>query len=172
MLTIYLYWIKGILRGYAKRSGRRPSGSQRPPGGPQVRPAAADFPRDVCLTVSRNHAVFLLYLKDQSTLTHWCLDKKGCLFANNRFKCMLLKRKFPISFEISLFILLQSLIIASSEINVCIDPGDNESFLPYCVLDEQHKCSYRVPRDMYHSISAGGCHRFDRTTSLYSHTVT
>ena len=28
-------------------------------GGPVVRPAAADFPRDVCLTVSRNHAVFL-----------------------------------------------------------------------------------------------------------------
>ena len=27
---IYLYWIKGILRGYAIRSGRRPSGSQRP----------------------------------------------------------------------------------------------------------------------------------------------
>ena len=26
-----------------------------------VRPAAADFPRGVCLTVSRNHAVFLLY---------------------------------------------------------------------------------------------------------------
>ena len=30
-------------------------------GGPVVRPAAADFPRDVCLTVSRHHAVFLLY---------------------------------------------------------------------------------------------------------------
>ena len=28
--TIYLYWIKGILRGYAIRSGRRTSGSQRP----------------------------------------------------------------------------------------------------------------------------------------------
>ena len=28
--AIYLYWIKGILRGYAIRSGRRPSGSQRP----------------------------------------------------------------------------------------------------------------------------------------------
>ena len=26
-----------------------------------VGPAAADFPRDVCLTVSRNHKVFLLY---------------------------------------------------------------------------------------------------------------
>ena len=60
LLTTYLYWIKGILRGYAIRSGRRPSGSQRP-GRTQVRPAAADFPRDVCLTVSRNHAVFLLY---------------------------------------------------------------------------------------------------------------
>ena len=40
VLTIYLYWIKGIPRGYAIRSGRRPSGSQRPgrtcgpPGGP------------------------------------------------------------------------------------------------------------------------------------------
>ena len=30
-------------------------------GGPAVRPTAADFPRDVCLTVSRNHAVFLFY---------------------------------------------------------------------------------------------------------------
>ena len=30
VLTIYLYWIKGILRGYAIRTGRRPSGSQRP----------------------------------------------------------------------------------------------------------------------------------------------
>ena len=31
-------------------------------GRPVVGPAAADFPRDVCLTVSRNHKVFLLYL--------------------------------------------------------------------------------------------------------------
>ena len=30
-------------------------------GRPVVGPAAADFPRDVCLTVSRNHKVFLLY---------------------------------------------------------------------------------------------------------------
>ena len=30
LFTIYLYWIKGILRGYAIRSGRRPSGSQQP----------------------------------------------------------------------------------------------------------------------------------------------
>ena len=30
-------------------------------GRPAVGPAAADFPRDVCLTVSRNHAVFLFY---------------------------------------------------------------------------------------------------------------
>ena len=30
-------------------------------GGPAVRSVDADFPRDVCLTVSRNHAVFLLY---------------------------------------------------------------------------------------------------------------
>ena len=29
LLNIYLYWIKGILRGYAIRSGRRPSGSQQ-----------------------------------------------------------------------------------------------------------------------------------------------
>ena len=34
-------------------------------GGPAVHPAAADFPRDVCLTVSRNHAVFLLYVRRQ-----------------------------------------------------------------------------------------------------------
>ena len=45
-------------------------------GGPAVRPAAADFPRDVCLTVSRNHAVFLLYIifyfkkKKKSILAH------------------------------------------------------------------------------------------------------
>ena len=45
LLTIYLYWIKGILRSYVIRSGRHPSGSQRP--GRTVRPAAADFPRDV-----------------------------------------------------------------------------------------------------------------------------
>ena len=45
------YWIKGILCGYVIRSGRHPS----------VGPTAADFPRDVCLTVSRNHKVFLLY---------------------------------------------------------------------------------------------------------------
>ena len=31
-------------------------------GRPAVGPAAADFPRDVCLTVSRNHKVFLLYV--------------------------------------------------------------------------------------------------------------
>ena len=37
-------------------------------GGPAVRPAAADFPRDVCLTVSRNHAVFLLYIDDVCVL--------------------------------------------------------------------------------------------------------
>ena len=47
------YWIKGILCGYAIRSGR---------GRPAVGPAAADFPQDVCLTVSRNHKVFLLYI--------------------------------------------------------------------------------------------------------------
>ena len=38
--------IIGILRGYAIRSGRRPEGSQRPQGGPQVRPGRwlpADF---------------------------------------------------------------------------------------------------------------------------------
>ena len=36
-------------------------------GGPAVRPAAADFPRDVCLTVSRNHAVFLWYISTWKT---------------------------------------------------------------------------------------------------------
>ena len=57
LIFIYLiYWIKGILCGYAIRSGRHPSGS------PAVGPADADFPRDVCLTVTRNHKVFLLYL--------------------------------------------------------------------------------------------------------------
>ena len=33
-------------------------------GRPAVGPAAADFPRCVCLTVSRNHKVFLLYSLD------------------------------------------------------------------------------------------------------------
>ena len=55
---VCLYWIKGIFWGYAIRSGRHPSGSQRP----AVGPAATDFPRDVCLTVSRNHKVLLLDL--------------------------------------------------------------------------------------------------------------
>ena len=32
------YWIKGIPRGYAIRSGRHPEGSQRPQGRPQVGP--------------------------------------------------------------------------------------------------------------------------------------
>ena len=32
------YWIKGILCGYAIRSGRHPEGSQRPPGRPQRPP--------------------------------------------------------------------------------------------------------------------------------------
>ena len=58
LISMILYKI-GLLRGYAIRSGRRPEGSQRPQGGPQDR-LASDFPRDVCLTVSRNHAVFLL----------------------------------------------------------------------------------------------------------------
>ena len=40
-------------------------------GGPAVRPAAADFPRDVCLTVSRNHAVFLLYASRDPKYTVW-----------------------------------------------------------------------------------------------------
>ena len=49
----------GILRGYAIRSGRRSEGNQWPQGGPVSAPAA-DVPRDVCLTVSRNHTVFPL----------------------------------------------------------------------------------------------------------------
>ena len=66
-LDLYFrYWIKGILRGYAIRSGRRPSGSQRPG---RIRPVAADFPRDLCLTASRNHAVFLFYA------VHWCVSR-------------------------------------------------------------------------------------------------
>ena len=44
---VYMYWMKWILCGYAIR--------------PAVSRAGADFPRDVCLTVSRNHKVFLLY---------------------------------------------------------------------------------------------------------------
>ena len=34
VLNIIYIYIKGILRGYAIRSGRRPEGSQRPQGGP------------------------------------------------------------------------------------------------------------------------------------------
>ena len=63
-------------------------------GGRHVAPAAADFPRDVCLTVLRNHKVFVLYalpglngLTDQyiETLTlPWLLYDgiKACHFAN------------------------------------------------------------------------------------------
>ena len=47
---VHKYWIKGIPR---EVSGRRADLRSAP---------AADFPRDVCLTVSRNHAVFLLYM--------------------------------------------------------------------------------------------------------------
>ena len=56
MLTIYLYWIKGILRGWAIQSGRRPSVAGQTAGLP--RPLTS---QDVCLTVSRNHAVFQFY---------------------------------------------------------------------------------------------------------------
>ena len=49
---ICTYWIKGILCGYAKWSGRHP----------EVGPAAADFPKDVCPTTWRKHKVFLLYI--------------------------------------------------------------------------------------------------------------
>ena len=43
LIDICLYWIKGIPCGNVIRSGRHPSGSQR---------LAADFPRDICQTVS------------------------------------------------------------------------------------------------------------------------
>ena len=33
---VCFYWIKGILCGYAQRSVRHPSGSQQPPGRPQI----------------------------------------------------------------------------------------------------------------------------------------
>ena len=39
-----------------------------------VRPASADFHRDVCLTVSRNHALFLLY-----NVPHWQFSCHFCL---------------------------------------------------------------------------------------------
>ena len=42
-------------------------------GRPAVGPAAADFPRDVCLTVSRNHKVFLLY-QVRSLIKETCYD--------------------------------------------------------------------------------------------------
>ena len=51
--------IIGIFCGYAIQSGRHPELSQRPLGRLQVDPPAADFPRDVCLTVLRNHKVIL-----------------------------------------------------------------------------------------------------------------
>ena len=44
---------------------REVSGRDRP----AVGPAAADFPWDVCLTVSRNHKVFLFYPVHSSNLT-------------------------------------------------------------------------------------------------------
>ena len=47
---VCLYWIKGTLCDYAIRSGRHPSGRQR------LGPTCG---RDVCLTLSRDHKVFL-----------------------------------------------------------------------------------------------------------------
>ena len=49
-------------------------------GGPAVRPAAADFPRDICLTVSRNHAVFLLY----EVLPLICVNRFVCMVSQKQ----------------------------------------------------------------------------------------
>ena len=62
---ICTYWIKGIFCGYAIRSGRHPSGSQQL-GRPVVGPVAADFPRDVCLTVSRIAYYIYIYISSSS----------------------------------------------------------------------------------------------------------
>ena len=72
--------IIGILCGYAIRSGRHSKGSQRQLGRPAVGPAAADFPRDVCLTVWPNHKVFLLYGTDKHKLKY----KRRCFQLTNR----------------------------------------------------------------------------------------
>ena len=60
MLTIYLYWIKEycVVTWYGQADVPREVSGR---GRPAVRPAAPDFPRDICLTVSRKHAVFLSY---------------------------------------------------------------------------------------------------------------
>ena len=65
------YWLNfGVLTSrdkkiklcsYVIRSTGSPSGSQRSPGWPQVSPAAADSPRNIWWTVSRNNTVLLLY---------------------------------------------------------------------------------------------------------------
>ena len=46
---------------WLRETVRQTSRGKSVAAGPAVRPAVADFPRDVCLTVSRNHAVFLLF---------------------------------------------------------------------------------------------------------------
>ena len=47
-------WLRDMVRQTSL--GKSAAGADLPVG-----PAADDFPRDVCLTVSRNHKVFLLY---------------------------------------------------------------------------------------------------------------
>ena len=48
-------------------------------GKPVVTPAAADFPRDVCLPVSCNRKVFLFYLhvQRQKVKHSFCAAKRG-----------------------------------------------------------------------------------------------
>ena len=71
VLTIILYCIKGFYFGHAIRSGR----GQRL-GSICSEPADADFPRDICLTVWRNHKYFLLFYLP------WLVVKEKCsLFA-------------------------------------------------------------------------------------------
>ena len=73
---------------YGKSEGREVSG----PG-----PAAADFPRDVCLTVSRNHAVFLLYCISTSHYVFFIKYIKICFGPFVEFDVHIHVRRQPIS---------------------------------------------------------------------------
>ena len=57
-----IHWGRHYLANFRGSGGHsKDNGLQGKANFYRSRPAAADFPRDVCLTVSRNHAVFLLY---------------------------------------------------------------------------------------------------------------
>ena len=57
-LVNYIFVLDKRNTAWLRDTVRQTSLGKSAAGAAAVRPAAADFPRDVCLTVSRNHAVF------------------------------------------------------------------------------------------------------------------